>query len=68
MYYRPDDHISYLQECLRKIKDEGLENVKWNIFIESRKKTPLPPIGGGDNGRSQTPLGRDPSFITGAWN
>ena len=46
MYYRPDDHIKYLQECLKQVKDEGADNVRWNIFIEAHKsKDPLPPIG-----------------------
>lgn len=69
MYYRPDDHIDYLQDCLKKIRENGVDHVKWNLFIESRRKTPLPPIAGGqggDNGRTDQPMmgGRDPSFIT----
>ena len=61
MYYKPEDHITFLQECLRKVKHEGIDEVKWNIFIESRKKTPLPPIASDGS----TSIKRDPSFITG---
>lgn len=49
MYYRPDDHLGYINECLTKIKNDGLQSIKWNMFIEQARKTPLPPIG--QNGR-----------------
>ena len=64
MYYRPEDHITYLQDCLRKVSDDGVDQVRWNLFIDSRRKTPLPPItpsAGGENGRSR-PMSRDQSF------
>ena len=64
MYYRPEDHITYLQECLRKVQSEGAESVRWNLFIQQRLKTPLPPITP-ENGRSSQMMDRDPSFITG---
>ena len=66
MYYRPEDHIDYLQECLKKIRENSVEQVRWNLFIESRRKSPLPPItpGAGDNGKTEN-FGRQPSFITG---
>ena len=63
MFYRPEDHIRYLQECLKKIRDEGVDKVRWNLFIESRRKTPLPPIT--PDGRPRSQQGRDKSFITG---
>ena len=62
MYYRPDDHITYLQECLRKVKEQGVETVRWNLFIEQRRKTPLPPIS--SDGRLSR-LNRENSFVTG---
>ncbi|XP_077986420.1 adenylate kinase isoenzyme 5-like isoform X2 [Glandiceps talaboti] len=57
MYYRPEDHVTYLQDCLQKAKTTGVENVKWNSFVEGAKRsTPLPPI---------TPtLSREPTFQT----
>ncbi|KAK2151184.1 hypothetical protein LSH36_373g02088 [Paralvinella palmiformis] len=61
MYYRPDDHITYLQDCLRKVKEQGVESVRWNLFIEQRRKTPLPPIS--SDGRLSR-LNRENSFIT----
>jgi len=65
MFYRPEDHIAYLQECLKKIRADGVDKVRWNLFIESKRKTPLPPITP-DNGRARTPAGgqRGESFIT----
>ena len=51
MYYRPDDHIKYIHECLSKIKSGQLESLKWNIFIEKARKSPLPPLSG-NNSRS----------------
>ncbi len=46
MYHRPEDHVKYLQECLNKVKEDGMDNVSWNIFIDAHKsKEPLPPIG-----------------------
>lgn len=61
MYHRPSDHISYLIECLSKVKDKGQENLAWNSFVEAKRtKTPLPPITP-DNGkrpksRTKTPV------------
>jgi len=43
MYNRPEDHITYLQDCLKTLQDEkGDEPVAWNRFIVASK--PLPPI------------------------
>jgi len=43
MYYRPADHITYLQDCLKTLQAEkGGEPVSWNRFIVSAKA--LPPI------------------------
>ena len=46
MYYRPEDHVRYLQECLEKLKLEGPDHsaIEWSKFIEQRIRTPLPPI------------------------
>ena len=69
MYYRPDDHINYLQECLSKVRDDGMDDMRWNIFIDAhRGKTPLPPIGSsGTNGRTQAqqPLPPEPGILRG---
>ncbi|KAK2184381.1 hypothetical protein NP493_268g03045 [Ridgeia piscesae] len=64
MYYRPDDHIDYLLKCLEKVKAENISSINWNLFIDQRRKTPLPPITpNGENGRVQS-LSREPSFVT----
>ncbi|XP_006824705.1 adenylate kinase isoenzyme 5-like, partial [Saccoglossus kowalevskii] len=57
MYYRPEDHLEYMQECLNKAKEKGPDNIKWNSFVEDIKRSsPLPPI---------TPsLSREPTFQT----
>ena len=68
MYHRPEDHLTYLQNCLQGVREKGLDNVRWNLFIEQRNKTPLPPIRpgsggpGGENGRTKPPP-RDPSYL-----
>ena len=69
MYYRPDDHIKYLQDCLTKVKAEGMDNVRWNIFIDAhRGKTPLPPIGSaGTNGHTQPQLPPEPGILRGRY-
>lgn len=64
MYYRPDDHIDYLLKCLDKVKEEQISSINWNLFIDQRRKTPLPPITpNGENGRIQS-ISREPSFVT----
>ena len=70
MYYRPDDHVDYLLTCLEKVKDENICTINWNLFIDQRRKSPLPPItplpngeNGGENGRT-APLSRESSFVT----
>ncbi|CAL8099497.1 unnamed protein product [Calicophoron daubneyi] len=40
MYHRPTDHINYLQECLEKIKKDGIAGVRWDMFLETRQDTP----------------------------
>lgn len=43
MYNRPEDHITYLQDCLKTLESEkGDEPVAWNRFIAASKA--LPPI------------------------
>lgn len=66
MYNRPRDHIDYLLECLQKVKKIGIDQLRWNIFIEHQRRSArrvLPPIG------SATPQNgiqsKDPSFVTG---
>ena len=38
MYYRPDDHVDYLQTCLNKIKSDGPDKV---CVSESSHSMPL---------------------------
>ena len=43
MYNQPEDHITYLQDCLKKLQDKKPnEAVAWNQFVAESK--PLPPI------------------------
>ena len=43
MYNRPENHIAYLQDCLKTLESEkGDEPVPWNRFIVASK--PLPAI------------------------
>ncbi|KAF5397469.1 hypothetical protein PHET_08661 [Paragonimus heterotremus] len=41
MYHRPADYVNYLQECLEKIKRQGLAGVRWDLFLETRPTSPL---------------------------
>ena len=69
MYYRPEDHLSYLQECLKRVHEAGVDNIRWQHFVDQRRKTPLPPIpseGDGRHVRTPTTGTRDNSFITGS--
>ncbi|KAF7232519.1 hypothetical protein EG68_08762 [Paragonimus skrjabini miyazakii] len=40
MYHRPADYVNYLQECLEKIKRQGLAGVRWDLFLETRPTSP----------------------------
>uniref|UniRef100_H3AGQ9 Adenylate kinase 5 n=1 Tax=Latimeria chalumnae TaxID=7897 RepID=H3AGQ9_LATCH len=52
MYYRPDDPIEYLDNCLRKVKElGGTEKIRWDTFVGQEKRT-LPPLNGGQLRRS----------------
>jgi len=43
MYNRPEDHITYLQDCLKTLENEKRdEPVPWNRFVVASK--PLPAI------------------------
>ena len=42
MYSRPEDPLEYLEECISKTKEAGVENIMWDTF--ALKKDPLPPI------------------------
>ncbi|XP_075264589.1 adenylate kinase isoenzyme 5-like isoform X1 [Convolutriloba macropyga] len=53
MYSRPEDPLGYLEECINKSKEAGVENIMWDTF--ALKRDPLPPI---------TPTPREKSFIT----
>ncbi|BHF58518.1 Adenylate kinase isoenzyme 5 [Sparganum proliferum] len=43
MYHRPVDPLQYLQECIEKIKRQGSQNVRWDLFLET-KRSCLPPL------------------------
>lgn len=52
MYYRPDDPVEYLENCLQKVKElGGSEKVRWDTFIGQEKRG-LPPLNGGQARRS----------------
>lgn len=52
MYYRPDDPIDYLEDCLKKARElGGPDKVRWDTFVGHEKK-PLPPLNGGQTRRS----------------
>ncbi|XP_068095287.1 adenylate kinase isoenzyme 5 isoform X1 [Hyperolius riggenbachi] len=52
MYYRPDDPLDYLENCLQKVKElGGSEKVKWDTFVGPDKRN-LPPLNGGQSRRA----------------
>ncbi|KAM4640945.1 adenylate kinase isoenzyme 5 [Discoglossus pictus] len=52
MYYRPDDPVDYLENCLQKVKElGGTEKVRWDTFVGPDKRN-LPPLNGGQARRS----------------
>ena len=55
MFNRPEDHITYLRNCLEELDQESTdEPVAWNRFIAGSK--PLPPISTSDqNGYHSSP-------------
>ena len=45
MFHRPDDHLTYLIECIQKVQLSGSNTVNWNAFVEFKNTgTALPPI------------------------
>ncbi|MBN3301596.1 KAD5 kinase, partial [Amia calva] len=47
MYHRPEDPLTYLENCLQKARElGGPERVRWDTFITPDRR-PLPPINGG---------------------
>ncbi|XP_022084207.1 adenylate kinase isoenzyme 5-like isoform X2 [Acanthaster planci] len=60
MYHKPGNHVEYMLECLNKIKDDKMEAVRWNTFVDGVKgQAPLPPIPSSD-----APMEREPTFTT----
>lgn len=52
MYYRPDDPVDYLENCLQKVRElGGSEKVKWDTFVGPDKRN-LPSLNGGQARRS----------------
>lgn len=51
MFHRPNDHLSFLIDCIKKVKDSGKNVLQWDSFVDI-KKSPLPPIS------STTPNGK----------
>ncbi|XP_069594413.1 adenylate kinase isoenzyme 5 isoform X1 [Ranitomeya imitator] len=52
MYYRPEDPVDYLENCLQKVRElGGSEKVKWDTFVGPDKRN-LPPLNGGQARRT----------------
>ncbi|KAK6195177.1 hypothetical protein SNE40_000655 [Patella caerulea] len=52
MFHRPDDHLDYLIECLKKVKADKKSHIAWDTFVDIKKRSPLPPISP-ENGKSR---------------
>ena len=33
LYHRPKDHVTYLRECLQRMRDSGTQEVTWDTFL-----------------------------------
>ncbi|XP_078605176.1 uncharacterized protein LOC144878458 isoform X3 [Branchiostoma floridae x Branchiostoma japonicum] len=51
MYNRPEDHISYIEDCLQQAKQSDIQNLRWDSFVRDKA---LPPIPTYDGTRSTT--------------
>ncbi|XP_078686294.1 uncharacterized protein LOC144918994 isoform X2 [Branchiostoma floridae x Branchiostoma belcheri] len=51
MYNRPEDHISYIEDCLQQAKQSDIQNLRWDSFVRDKA---LPPIPSFDGTRSTT--------------
>lgn len=47
LYNKPEDHLSFLEQCIAVAKSTEKNDIKWNSFLDLNKK-PLPPIPKGD--------------------
>ncbi|XP_078075572.1 adenylate kinase isoenzyme 5 [Mustelus asterias] len=46
MFYRPDNPVEYLENCLKKVKElGGPDRVRWDTFVAQEKRV-LPPLNG----------------------
>ncbi|CAH8527305.1 unnamed protein product [Schistosoma haematobium] len=36
MYHRPNDHLDYMQQCIEKIRANGMNSVRWDLFLQSK--------------------------------
>ncbi|CAM1292267.1 Uncharacterised protein g383 [Pycnogonum litorale] len=47
MYHRPDDHLTYMEQCLLMMRQKGMKDLSWNTFIECNlpKMKPLSATG-----------------------
>ena len=65
MYHKPDDPITFIEQCLAEVRTSNIDNYEWNtfnkLFVNTEDKTsarngfaaskPLPPIGAAENGQ-----------------
>ncbi|CAH1271782.1 AK5 [Branchiostoma lanceolatum] len=46
MYNRPEDHISYIENCLQQAKGSDVQNLRWDSFVRDKALPPIPPFDG----------------------
>ncbi|XP_066293891.1 uncharacterized protein [Branchiostoma lanceolatum] len=46
MYNRPEDHISYIENCLQQAKGSDIQNLRWDSFVRDKALPPIPPFDG----------------------
>ncbi|PIK35723.1 Adenylate kinase domain containing protein [Apostichopus japonicus] len=56
MYHKPEDHVSYLKQCLQELDGADANNIQWHMFVDGGKQSaPLPPINKSNSEKRQLP-------------
>lgn len=60
MYHKPDDPITFLEQCLAKAHNSTKNNYDWNLFHGVSERSPLTPDILSELTKSMTAIGDEP--------
>ncbi|PAA88275.1 hypothetical protein BOX15_Mlig000750g1, partial [Macrostomum lignano] len=69
MYHRPTDHLSFIQECVERVKLHGVSSVRWDLFLEeggggaNKAGRQLPPVTPPGSSRASSRAGSRADFV-----